>query len=138
MTKRGAMVGVLLVAFGVMVARADSGVRFGFGLGLGFGAPTGRCRPGASVRPRLLPVPTENSVLAASTDVAAEWRSCRHDVEGGRYKRLRAPATTAVQPQEQLTTGLSADRTLGRQNTRNRFCRPCMSLLGFGPHPALA
>ena len=44
-------------------------------------------------RERPDPVPTENSVLAAFNDVAAEWRSCRHDVEGGRYKRLRAPAT---------------------------------------------
>ena len=38
-------------------------------------------------------LPSENSVLAAFIDVAAEWRSCGHDVEGGRYKRLRAPAT---------------------------------------------
>jgi hypothetical protein len=26
-------------------------------------------------------------------DVRAEWRSCRHDVQSGRYRRLRAPAT---------------------------------------------
>ena len=39
-------------------------------------------------------VSTENSVLAAFIDVAAEWRSCRYAVQRGRYKRLRAPATT--------------------------------------------
>ena len=45
-------------------------------------------------RARGITVPTENSVLAASIGVVAEWRSCRHDVEGGRYKRLRPSATS--------------------------------------------